>query len=261
MTSSQKVIKGLAIALAVFIIIGIINLIFFIIGGFNYIFINNDDVTYSTHNIYDVSNLNINVSYSKINIIDSDEFKIELNSLCEYSISNNTLIIKDIKKFRVNPGADIYLNLYIPKGKVFNDVYIDAGAGNVKIDTIKANTLDFDMGAGKVSINNIEVYSHAKLDGGAGNFNIENGILSNVDFDMGLGNVDIKASLTGNNKIDMGMGNLSIDLIDSVNNYRFDIEKGIGSVSIDGEGKSNGVYGNGATFIEIDGGIGSINIH
>ena len=107
MTSSQKVIKGLAIALAVFIIIGVINLIFFIIGGFNYIFVNNEDVTYSTHNIYDVSNLNINVSYSKINIIDSDEFKLEINSLCDYSISNNTLTnayveLNPYKIFRVN---------------------------------------------------------------------------------------------------------------------------------------------------------------
>ena len=260
MTSSQKVIKGFAIALAVIIIISIFNLIFGIFTGFNTIFIKKGNITYETYEISDVSNLDINVSYSKINIKNSDTFKIEINNLTNYSISNDTLHIKDVRKFRVANNGDIYVTLYIPYGKTFDEVTIDSGAGSIKIEDLRANDLDFDIGAGKVVIDNISILSNTKIDGGAGNFEINNGVLANAIFKMGVGNVDIDATIVGSGKIDMGVGNLSLRLSDGVSNYKFDVDKGVGNISIDGVNVKNGTYGNGNTFISVDGGVGNINI-
>ena len=261
MTSSQKVIKGFAIALAVIIIVSVINLVFGIIVGFDNIFIKNENVTYETYELTDFDNLNINVSYSKINIKNGDTYKIEINNLTNYHISNDTLYIKDVKKFRVTNNNDIYVTLYIPYGKTFDDVSIDAGAGNIRIENLKADTLDLDMGAGKVTIENIEISSNTKVDGGAGNFEVQNGILADATFKMGVVNVDINATINGRGKIDMGVGNLSLNLLDGVSNYKFDVNKGIGNVNIDGVRVGDGSYGNGDKLISIDGGVGNINIH
>ena len=188
-------------------------------------------------------------------------FKIEINNFSEYNITNNTLSIKDIKKFKINTHGDMYLTLYIPYGKTFDSVNIDGGAGVIKIDTLKTDSLDFDIGAGKVTINNLEVYKTTKIDGGAGSIDILAGSLAYTKFNMGVGNVSIRSIFSGTNIIDMGVGNLSIDLLDSISNYKFNVEKGIGNITIDGENKKNGVYGEGYTWMKIDGGVGNINIH
>ena len=261
MTSSQKVIKGLAIALAVFIIIAAINFILLICGHFSDTFVKRENITYNTYDIYDVSNLSIDLSYTSLNIKEGNTFKLELNNFTEYNITNNTLYIKDVKKIKINTKGELYATLYVPYGKTFDNVSIDSGAGVVKIDTLKTNILNFDIGAGKVTIDNLDVYNKTKIDGGAGSFEINKGNLANVDFDMGVGSVSINSTFTGNGKIDMGVGNLSIKLLDSFDNYKFDVEKGIGNINIDGTSTKSGIYGNGNTFIEIDGGLGNINIH
>lgn len=260
MTSSQKVIKSLAIALAIFIIVGAIYLAFIIISRFSNVVVRSEDIKYNTYEIYDVTNLNIDLSYTSLNIKESDTFKLELNNYSEYNITNNTLYIKDIKKIKINTQGGLYATLYVPYGKVFDNVNIDSGAGIVKIDTLKSNNLDFNIGAGKVNINNLEVLNRTDIDGGAGNFEILNGKLANTKFDMGVGNVSIDAIFTGSNIIDTGVGNVSIRLLDNISNYKFNVEKGIGNISIDGENKKNGVYGEGYTWMKIDGGIGNISI-
>lgn len=84
---------------------------------------------------------------------------------------------------------------------------------------------------------------------------------NDLDLDIGIGQFLITTKLTGNNKINAGIGNLDINLIDSIENYSIDVDKGIGSININGKNVSdNTKYGNGANHIEVDGGIGSINI-
>ena len=78
---------------------------------------------------------------------------------------------------------------------------------------------------------------------------------------MGVGNLIINSTLTGNNMIDAGVGKLDINLQNKKENYTFKVSKGIGSIKLNNdEIKDNETVGNGINIIDINGGIGSINI-
>lgn len=59
----------------------------------------------------------------------------------------------------------------------------------------------------------------------------------------------------------MELGAAHITLIGSENDYRIELDKGLGDARINGESVSDGaVRGNGANSIDVEGGIGEIRI-
>ena len=85
--------------------------------------------------------------------------------------------------------------------------------------------------------------------------------MNNLDLDMGVGKLSLTSKLTGNNKIDSGVGAIDLSLIGSLEDYKISLDKGIGKATISGEDmKDDYTYGTGINKIDIDGGIGSINI-
>ena len=78
---------------------------------------------------------------------------------------------------------------------------------------------------------------------------------------MGIGKFELASNLTGRNDIDAGVGKLDLNLLDSIENYSIKADKGIGSITINRKEVSDSMqYGNGDTIIDIDGGVGSIEI-
>ena len=78
---------------------------------------------------------------------------------------------------------------------------------------------------------------------------------------MGVGEVNLIASLIGKNEINAGVGSLNIDLQGEKESYKIQADKGLGSVKIDGREISNGeTFGDGENYIEVDGGVGNIDI-
>lgn len=259
MTSSQRIIKGFAIGLAVLIILSICNLIISIFVGFDFFFgDDNKTYDYNTYKVAEVTDVDISIGAASLYIKQGEEFKIEIPDFMEYEISNTKLYIKDPSKRIKNKKASITVS--IPYDELLESLVINGGAGNIEIDTIAANEVIFKLGAGNVKIDKIDAYDKIKVDGGAGDFRIKSGTLANADIDMGIGNFDINASLSGRNSIEMGVGNLNIKLLDDIDNYTFDIDKGIGSATINGKSVSKGIIGNGDTLIKIDGGVGNIKI-
>ena len=53
-----------------------------------------------------------------------------------------------------------------------DEIKLQAGAGEITIDTLKTQGLYFNLGAGKVHIENIIATKEAKIDGGVGNITI-----------------------------------------------------------------------------------------
>lgn len=67
--------------------------------------------------------------------------------------------------------------------------------------------------------------------------------------------------LLGDSEFEFGVGESNITLIGNKEEYKVDIEKGIGSITIDGSvvtGTSS--IGNGSNCIDIEGGVGAINL-
>ena len=144
----------------------------------------------------------------------------------------------------------------------FFKVSMNNGAGKVDLESINTKRLYLDLGAGKVTINNLEVGEEARIDTGAGKTVINNATINDLNLNLGVGTVTLNSKLTGNNEIDAGLGSLEINLLGNSNDYKIKVDKGIGSCKIDGNSISdNTFYGDGENIIIIDGGVGNINVN
>ncbi len=263
MTTFQKVIKYSAIALAVCLTVGIIGGIISAVSLMGIFFgdgnVLEDAKTYEVSN--DIKSLNININAADFKIIESDKFSVESN-LEKLTVEEKygTLIINEKKKFNGNyKGAA--LNLYIPAGTSFERVEISSGAGRVDIGKLSASSADFDFGAGEVMIGYIEASSYAEIDGGAGKITISDGKISNLDLDMGVGKLDFTSRLSGDNEFSLGVGESNLIFIGSENDYSTKIEKGLGVLKVKGKTVSEYKRENGESKINIEGGVGNINVN
>lgn len=263
MTTLQKIIKYLAIAFAICLIVSIIGGAASVFGFFGGFFSGNavvEDVKdYSVSS--DAKSLKIEIGAADLSIKQADEFRVESN-LKNLRVDNNNgvLTIENGKKFSGTYKGAV-LTLYIPANTVFEEVKVSTGAGELTIDSLSAGTVDFDFGAGEVTIGTLIAASAANIDGGAGEITVSNGALRNLDVDMGVGELNLTSALTGNCEFDLGVGESNITVIGNKDDYSLDIEKGIGNITVDGTGVSNiKSSGNGLYSIEVSGGVGAINL-
>ncbi len=275
MTTAQKIIKYLAIAFAIFLIFtiisGILSGIYGLITGLGLIESNNADkggkyLSIVEWDQYDeaIKKLNIDVNYSNFTIKESDTIKIESNiNDIDCKQNGNTLEIKEKNHIRFNFGtvdSTREIILYIPRDLILESSNISTGSGRVNIEYIHSEDLDLNLGAGETTIKELNV-KHAKIDTGAGDFKIENGNINDLDFNQGVGETDIRVKLTGKNKFNMGIGTLKIHLLNNKDDYKINVDNGIGNVKIDGKDVSdNETIGNGQNHISISGGIGEIYV-
>ena len=88
------------------------------------------------------------------------------------------------------------------------------------------------------------------------------GTLNNLKLEMGVGELNLTAALLGNNEFDFGIGESNLTVLGSKKDYRIDIEKGLGAVTVDGKKVTDfGTSGNGQHSLEIEAGIGAINLN
>ena len=153
------------------------------------------------------------------------------------------------------------MTLYIPAYTVFEKANIITGAGRLTVDHLSASTMCFVFGAGEVKIDTLIATTAVDIEGGAGKITISGGALHNLDLEMGVGQLNLTSALTGESDFDLGVGESDITVIGSKNDYKLDIEKGIGDITFDGASVSNiKGQGNGNNSIEVSGGIGAINL-
>ena len=172
--------------------------------------------------------------------------------------------IKDLTKNKLFGGGsyeNAVLTIYVPVGTVFENVNITTGAGRLTVDNLFAETIDFELGAGEVSIGSLVATKSADIEGGAGRITVSGGALKNLDMDMGVGELNLTSAFSGECKLDMGVGESNITLIGNKDDYKLDLEKGLGSITVDGKDVSDfGSSGNGTNKVDISGGIGAINV-
>lgn len=264
MTEIQRIIKYLAMAFAIFLTVAIISGICGAIASFSFLFgdnkVNGKINNYSVSEV--VEELVIDTSITNLTIKTGDEFRIESNyKYLKVKESGGKLKISEKRKWLISNSDGVSLKVYIPKGVHFSNAEIHTGAGKVKIEEISAENIDLDLGAGEAQIGNLTANQSIKIDGGAGELEIDGGILNNLDLDMGVGELNLTGKLLGNSKLDYGIGETNLTLLGSKEDYTISLDKGIGEAKFDGDSiKDEAIYGTGANQIDIDGGVGELNV-
>ena len=272
MTTAQKVIKYLATAFAVFLIITIISAIlsgvYALLSALGLIHTNKDIVTENlkviSKEVKEVTTLKIDLAYTNLDIKTGDDFKVETNnSKITFEENNGSVKIKEENRnWLNNNNMSSNLIIYIPEDMIaIDETKIQTGAGKINIEKLNTQSLYLELGAGDVYIENVIATGETKIDGGVGKTELKSCEINNLKANLGMGEFTFSGKITGKSKIDSGVGTINIDLIDNKNNYKIDVSKGLGNVTLDGQKlETDRVYGIGENYLDIDGGIGEIKI-
>lgn len=272
MTSFQRLIKYCATALAIFLIVTIIG------GGVTALLtisgvkslkneIKENKAEFSELKEYTVSSdkiekLEIEVGAADIVIEKGDKLTVRYSGVnFDFSEEKGKLEIENEDNSFFGFDATGKLLITVPEKMSFKKVTLSAGAGDIYIESLKCDTLDLDLGAGQVSIDTLRVTSNANIDGGAGEMTITDGNISNLEISLGVGRTEITSRLTGKSTVEAGVGELRLTLKGEKEDYTLSAETGIGDFRVDGEKISDGnVIGDGAAFVEIEGGVGAVRV-
>lgn len=265
MSTSQKIIKNLAIALAIILIANIFSAFYHIVNFMTDLTTTSKEEEKSLKKDYlkSFSELEIDMATANILIKEGPNFKIENNNKqINIKEKNNKLFIKEQKKeYFINKTNPSKLIIQIPKNTTLTSVDITNAAGNIKIDSLVTEKLDLEQGAGNLTIDNLVVKESTSIESGAGKVNIYNGKITNLELEIGVGEFNLNSILTGTSKIEAGVGELNINLLDNSDNYTFSVEKGLGAIKINNNLINNTKkYKNGPNLVKIEGGIGKIFI-
>lgn len=272
MTTTQKIIKYLAIAFALFLVISIFSIIFGlsreIISS-----INSDkkdsklleEYTTISNNVNNIESFKIDISNDDIEIKEGEKFEVKTNDPdVKFYHENSKVKIKTDKTFswHLSNSSRGTIIIYLPNEFNISELDLNLGAGKIDIDKIFVKTLLMDLGAGTMTAKEINVYEKATINGGAGNINIYSGTINNLNLKLGAGNASIESDLTGSNTLTTGVGKLNLGLSRSKDNYKFDISKGLGNIILNDFDVSEDILiGDGETKIKISGAIGNIIIN
>lgn len=265
MTPVQRTIKYCAIAFAVFLSISIIGGIIGALASVSMIF-GSKSAAGETKNYTiskNITDLNIDISATELEIKSGESFFVESNHKnLTVKEKDGCLKISEKKPFWGFSTNSIKLIVTIPRDMVFNTANVETGAGRVYVETLNAKNLNLSLGAGKADFENLYAENYSKIDGGAGKLTVKNGSLANLKLDMGVGKLNLCSALLGDCEFDMGVGGTDVTLLGAKEDYQIKLSKGIGKATVDGIELGDGaVYDDGINKIEIDGGVGAINVN
>lgn len=273
MTEAQKIIKYLATAFAIFLIVTIISAIlnggYVLLSAFGLIHENENIVTEDfkiiSSKVTEISSLKIDLDFTNLEIKIGNEFKAETNnSKITFSNDNGSVKIKEENTSWLNNNSNkSNLIIYIPEDMMLIDeINIETGAGKINVENLNTQSLYLELGTGDVCLENLIATKEIEIDGGMGKTEFKNCKINNLKANLGMGEFIFSGKLTGKNKIDSGVGTINIELMDEKANYTIKVDKGLGNVTLDGQNlEMDRVHGTGENDLEIDGGIGKIKIN
>ena len=234
-------------------------------------FIKTESFEIKNQSVDNVKEIDIKVEYADLEIVKGGEkLYVKAENIpadtYEHGIDDDTFYFKTTNRVRII-GPDLAtlwtkdkyhskIFIEIPE-KLFDDISIDIGAGELKIDGLEAKDIDFDIGAGDSTVKNISSTNKLDIDLGAGNSSFENCDTNKVNIDSGVGEMSFSGTVSGGLDADCGVGQVNLTIVGSYHDYDIETDVGIGEVNID---KNSSGGGHGDIPIKIEGGIGEINL-
>ncbi len=263
MTELQRVIKYLAIALALFLAFSIIIGIVGLIGS---IFFYDEGVLEEMREIeisQNIDRIHIEIGAAHLRVVEGDRFSLSTNlERLNVTSDDSRLIIQQKKRIVSVHSTELgEVILTIPEGTVFEAFELKAGAGEVEVQVLSSGILDLECGAGSVRVGKLVALKSAEIETGAGEMIISDGEIRDLDLDIGVGNVALRSRLTGECSINCGIGKADVTVLGNMNDYTLGIETGIGELILNGsEIRGSTSLGSGANELDIEGGIGTFSI-
>ena len=225
---------------------------------------NKHDVVLDEAKTYEITSeihsLDIRISAADFKIQHGDEILVESN-LKYLSVSEKDGVLTIVDEEKNYNDSDAMLTLYVPNGTVFDEVDITTGAAKMTVGTLSANSLELKLGAGDVRIDSLNASSDVDIEGGVGQITIASGTLNDLTLEMGMGELNLTVAVLGDSDLKFGVGESNVTLIGCKDDYKVDIEKGLGSITVDGKTVTEyDSSGNGQNHIEIEGGVGAVNL-
>lgn len=269
MSTVQKVIKYLAMAFAICLIVSIFSGILGAVGFLTNLDIGgsgkSSDAVAEKVTAYPVdgaaSELQIDINAAKLTVKQGDAFCVESN-LKHISVSTDNGVLRIKENNRARLHADAVVTLTIPAGTVFTKAEITTGAGKVDMDVLSAAVLDLELGAGDAQIGTLNATQGSQIEGGTGRIVIENGALHDLDMEMGVGQMKLTSALTGRCSLDLGVGETDLTLLGVKEDYTIYAEKGLGNCTVDGVSIGyEATVGNGPNAVDVEGGVGAVKVN
>ena len=241
MTSFQKVIKYGAIAFAIYLCFLIIQMIIFgITTAFGIsigmeIFENRKDnavmIPKWEQEYANIKNIDIELSVCKLNIKKGDILRVEASEISnefECKADGNQLKIRDknLHKNIFNTGeVEAEITIYIPENMEFEDIKIETGVNETKIEVLKANKIKLVMGVGKYQIDSLFA-KYAKIEAGAGEAIINNSEIEELKLDGGIGKFIFMSKIAKKADIRCGIGKMELNFLGIPTDYTIEAENG-----------------------------------
>lgn len=211
--------------------------------------------TYSFAEGYDqeIKSLDFDIDYGHVKLLLGDEFNVDADGLYEdesfeSEVRNGVWTIRNVSYDKVNvfgwkfPVITIFGHRYepeivitIPKDFVAEDITLKLGAVRLEADRLQAKTGNFSIGTGEANIEQLEVTEQSNFDVGAGSMRLNRVDMRNITVDCGVGYISLKGKVTGENDISCGVGKVRMDLEGDIEGYSYDIQSGIGNVTVNGK--------------------------
>lgn len=225
MNSAQKVVKYLAMAFAIFLIVTIFSgIIYGVLGIATAGKLIGDNSTIATKCQGDEEKpcLEIALSISNLEIKKGSQLHVETkNEKVGITQDDHKLIIIEKGRHLFESYHDREVIVYVPEDMEFEKVGISGGVGSIYIENLQTKELEMALGVGETKIDSLKA---------------------------------------DNAKISTGIGEVSVGLGSEARDYEIKVEKGLGDITLNGKSTSSGVHGSGPKKIEINGGIGAIGI-
>lgn len=208
-----------------------------------------------------IHSLDIEINAADFRIETGEDFLVKSNlKYLSVAQEDGVLTIKDESKGN-SDYSEAMLTICVPEGTVFDSADIDIGAAKLWVEILSASSVELSVGAGEMRFEELNASSEIEIEGGAGEITVVGGVLNDLSLKVGTGSLDMTAVLLGNSDLEFGVGSSEIRLIGSKDDYKIDVKKGLGSITVDGEAVAGrGSIGNGRNHIEIKGGIGATEL-
>lgn len=215
---------------------------------------NNDVRIATTEGTYTgVEHIDFEIAYGDVEIIEGNNFSINAVNLLKDELES--YVAEGTWYIRTNETNSIQLfgsrfqlkglfgwreenipqiTITIPKDFVAGTFRLDISAGEVEANTIHATTGDFNVDAGRLSVNELNLTNSSKYRVGAGEMVLKNVNLKDIDLECGVGRIEVEGTVLGDNSIETGVGDVSLLLNGDKNDYNYKFDVGIGDIEIDG---------------------------